>query len=273
MRIAVTGSSGRIGEYVVRDLGSAGHDVLGLDIIPGELSRMCVDLTDAAQVFGALESFKPGAVVHLGAWPNPGHVPHARTYGDNVTGTFNVLQACADLGIRRVVSASSGQVYGLEIHAPDYVRLDEEHPLRPVNCYAESKLAGESAARYFSQNGGPTVLSFRFVGVRTPAQIGPEVERMAKDPSYGAMGLWTRTDARDAAMACRKAVEVETVESGAYNISGPRIAVDGEAADYVRAFFGDGVEIRQDMKGTASPLSSDKAGRAFGYEPRYGSST
>ena len=57
MRIVVTGSSGRIGKYVVRELVSAKHEVLGIDVLPtpAEVGRgMCVDLTDAGQVYGAL---------------------------------------------------------------------------------------------------------------------------------------------------------------------------------------------------------------------------
>ena len=90
MKIAVTGSSGRIGRYVVRELSSAGHEVSELDILD---APMRVDLTDAGQVYGALAGCE--AVVHMGAWPNPGHVPDTCTYSDNTAGTFNVFQASA----------------------------------------------------------------------------------------------------------------------------------------------------------------------------------
>ena len=147
MKIAVTGSSGRIGRYVVRELSSAGHEVSELDIRD---APMRVDLTDAGQVHGALAGCE--AVVHMGAWPNPGHVPDTCTYSDNTAGTFNVFQASADLGIKRVVAASSNQVYGLAGAPPLYAPVDEAHPLRPVNCYALSKMAGEQAADYFCRN-------------------------------------------------------------------------------------------------------------------------
>ena len=90
------------------------------------------------------------AVVHLGAWANAGIVPDTRTYGDNVTATFNLFQACADLGIRRIVAASSAQVYGFASAALCYVPADEDHLLRPLNCYALSKMAGEQAVEYFA---------------------------------------------------------------------------------------------------------------------------
>jgi nucleoside-diphosphate-sugar epimerase len=271
MRIVVTGSSGRIGKYVVRELVSAKHEVLGIDVLPtpAEVGRgMCVDLTDAGQVYGALGGFRAEAVIHMGAWANPGHVPDTRTYADNVQGTYNVFQACADLGIERVVSASSAQVYGFHEHAPDYVRVDESHPLKPINCYALSKIAGESAAEYFSRNSGTTILSFRFQGVRLPSEMDEQIGQMARDPAGGRRLFWTRTDARDAAMACRLAVEVYRVDSGIYNITGSRIVLDTPVTELVRAHFGVDVEIREqdDWK---SPMSCEHAREAFGYDPQY----
>ncbi|OUC08499.1 hypothetical protein RY27_08600, partial [Litorilinea aerophila] len=172
MNILVTGGSGRIGRYVLRELAAAGHHVTNVDLAPapeepGTFLR--VDLTDAGEVYQALARAKAEAVVHLGAWANAGMVPDARTYGDNVRGTYHVFQACADLGIRRIVAASSAQVYGFAAAPPHYVPVDEEHPLRPVNSYALSKVVGEQVADYFVANFGLTILSFRFMGVRPPA--------------------------------------------------------------------------------------------------------
>ena len=149
MRVLVTGGSGRIGRFAVRDLAAAGHDVTSVDVAPtGEpgCRHLRADLTDAGQVYQALAAARAEAVVHLGAWANAGVVPHTRTYGDNVQGTYNVFQACADLGVRRVISASSQQAYGADAAPPLYVPIDEDHPLRPSNPYGLSKAAGEQAA-------------------------------------------------------------------------------------------------------------------------------
>ena len=58
-------------------------------------------------------------------------------------------------------------------------------------------------------------------------------------------------------------------ESGAYNITGARIVIDRDVGDLMAEHFGDQVEIRADQDATLSPLSCEKAGRAFGYEPQY----
>ncbi len=273
MRILVTGSRGRIGHYVVDDLAAAGHSVCGVDLLPSAISGadryLCANLTDAGEAYQAVAWAQPDAVIHLAAWPNAGMVPDTRTYSDNVAGTYNLFKACADLGVKRVVSASTNQIYGLAGSPPLYAPVDESHPLRPINSYALSKIAGEQAADSFVQNHDMTILSFRFMGVRPPHQIAGEIEQMSADPQSGVGLLWTRTDARDAAMACRLAVEIASVESGPYNISGAETVLREPTAQLVERYFGDRTEVRGSLDGHQSPLSSEKARRAFGYAPRY----
>ena len=272
MKILVTGGSGRIGRYVVKELTDAGHDVTSVDVLSAEERRrrfLRVDLTDAGEVYQALAMAGAEAVVHLGAWANAGVVPDTRTYGDNVQGTFNLFQACADLGIQRVVSASSAQVYGFAKAPPAYVPVDEAHPLRPANCYALSKMAGEQAADYFVERFGMTILSFRFMGVRMPAQLDAEIDQMAQDSGSGTSLLWTRTDVRDAALACRLAVEAKTVSSGPYNITGSRVVLSEPTAALVERHFGDKTVVRGTLPNHISPLSCARAETAFGYQPRF----
>ena len=272
MQILVTGASGRIGRYVVTELVSGRHSVTSVDILPSEAKSsrfLRVDLTDAGEVYQALAAIRAEAVVHLGAWANAGVVPDTRTYGDNVRGTFNLFQACADLGIQRVVSASSAQVYGFAKAPPIYLPVDEAHLSRPANCYALSKVVGEQAADYFVSRFGLTILSFRLMGIRTPAQLNTEIDQLAQDPGGGTSLLWTRTDARDAAAACRLAVEAESVASGPYNITGARVVLQEPTETLVERYFGDQTEVREALPGHISPMSCTKAEAAFGYQPQY----
>ena len=257
---------------MVRDLITAGHQVTHLDVVPvvnntGRYLR--VDLTDAGGVYQALTTAEAQAVIHLGAWSNAGMVADTRTYADNVQGTFNLFQACADLRINRIVSASSAQVYGLVQHPPIYLPMDEQHPLRPLNCYALSKIASEQAADYFVANRQMTILSFRFMGVQTPAEIDSRIERIAQHPDSDKSRLWTRTDARDAATACRLAIEQEEVASGPYNITGARVVLSAPMAEIVSRYFDRQTEIKGPLSKYDSPLSCARAEAAFGYRPRY----
>ena len=270
MNILVTGGSGRIGRYVVAELVQTGHTVTSVDVrgrAPPGCRSLQADLTDAGQVYPAVAG--ADAVVHMGAWANAGVVPDPRTYGDNVQATFNVMQACADIGVRRIVSASSNQVYGFAGAPPLYAPVDENHPLRPVNCYALSKMAGEQAAAYFVARYGLEIASFRLLGTRTPAELPAEIERVAADPAAGAGVLWTRADARDVALACRLALEADELESGPYNITGAEVVIDQDSASLIEHFCGAATEIRPGLEGRVSPLSCARAEAAFGYRPRY----
>ena len=272
MNILVTGGSGRIGSYVVRELMQAGHNLTSVDVRPPADKRcrfLRMDLTNSGEVYQTLATAHAEAAIHLGAWASAGIVPDTRTYGDNVQGTFNLFQACADMGIKRVISASSAQVYGFAKAPPQYVPVDETHPLRPANCYALSKIAGEQVADYFVERFGMTILSFRFMGIRTPNEISLEIARIVENPGSGTGLLWTRTDVRDAAMACRLAVEVEKIDSGPYNITGSRIILSESTATLVERYFGSRTTIREILLDGASPLNCTKGKVAFGYRPRF----
>jgi nucleoside-diphosphate-sugar epimerase len=271
MNILVTGGSGRIGSYVIQELMQFGHDVTSVDI-KSPTDRICrflrLDLTESGEVYQALATANAKAVIHLGAWANAGIVADTRTYGDNVRGTFNLFQACADMGIKRIISASSAQVYGFAKAPPQYVPADEAHPLRPTNCYALSKIAGEQAADYFAKRFGMKILSFRFMGIRMPNELNLEIDRIMANPSRDLGLLWTRTDARDAAMACRLAVEVEEVDSGAYNITGFQVLSESTMT-LIECHFCSKTEIRSKLLNQSSPLSCIKAENAFGYKPSF----
>jgi nucleoside-diphosphate-sugar epimerase len=271
MKVLVTGASGRIGRYVVRELVDSGHTVTGIDIAPGVVvgtPSLLVDLTDAGQVYQALAQSGAEAVVHMGAWADDGLVPSTRTYGDNVCGAFSVFQACADLGIQRVVSASSHQVYGTAHKAPLYVPIDENHPLRPQAPYALSKVVGEQAASYFVTRYEMQILSFRLLGIRLPSAIDAEIQRNLQDPGSRKSLMWTRCDVRDAALACRLAIEADTVAPGPYNITGQLNLLNVDSAALVSQYFPT-TEIRDGLKGSLSPTSCAHAREAFGYRARF----
>ena len=84
----------------------------------------------------------------------------------NVVGTANVLEAALRRKVRKVVYASTWEVYG----HPDYQPIDEQHPTRPDHPYNITKLAGEHLALLYGRNFGVPVVALRYFTVYGPRQ-------------------------------------------------------------------------------------------------------
>lgn len=273
MRVLVTGGNGKIGRHILSAMAGSGHEVRSLDLslpatrLPGVDYRMGT-VTDLGDVHGAMQGFRPEAVVHMAAWINAGIVADHRTYGDNVIGGFNVLSAAAAFGARRVVQGSSAQVYGFQHNDPLAVPVTERHPLRPLNAYALSKIANESVGRYVSAQTETDVLSFRIMGARPAEGMPDEIAAIAADPAAARFLLWTRIDVRDVALACLAAVEAKSAPPGEYNITGADILTDDDTRS-VLARHCPGLDLSAVPDGYASPMSCAKARIAFGFAPRH----
>ncbi|HEV8400244.1 MAG TPA: NAD(P)-dependent oxidoreductase [Gemmatimonadales bacterium] len=223
--VLVTGSGGLLGRHVVRELAER-CKVSGFDRqrAPENVPQTVGDVTDLAAVRAACAG--RDAVVHIAAMPNIWSGPGERIMTVNVTGTWNVLQAAEDAGVKRVILCSSDSVVGFTVMSggmrpPDYVPVDQAHPLRPTDPYALSKLLGEQIGRSFVERGKLEVAALRPVFVLYPEMHG-EVKARAQDPANykgpavggpsaaGGGPLWHYVDPRDVARAFRLALEVRS---------------------------------------------------------------
>jgi UDP-glucose 4-epimerase len=84
----------------------------------------------------------------------------------NIQGTFNVLEACVQNKIKRLVYSSSASVYGDAVEVP----MTEDHPFNNKNFYGASKIAGEAMARAFSDRYGLQYVGLRYMNVYGPHQ-------------------------------------------------------------------------------------------------------
>jgi nucleoside-diphosphate-sugar epimerase len=214
MRVVVTGAGGGIGRVVVAELAAHGHQVVALDRaadgLPTAAAEVHVgDCRDAALVRAAVGG--ADAVVHLAGVPAPGVVADQELFAGNTQATFTVLDEAVRAGVRRVATASSvsalGAAWSSDHVSPLYLPLDEAHPLRPREAYALAKQVDEATEAMFCRRDGITVVALRFPFTTTAEAIAERAARVADDPSEGARELWAYLDVRDAARACRLAVE------------------------------------------------------------------
>jgi nucleoside-diphosphate-sugar epimerase len=274
MRIALTGSTGKLGSVVARELRAAGHDVVGLDVVgtrgPGFVQ---VDLTDYGQVidaFGGVDRSAPfDAVVHLGAVPAPGIRTDVATFHNNMTSTFNVFWAAVRLGIRRIVYASSETVLGLPFDVPPpYIPVDEEYAARPESVYSVVKVLEEQLATELVRwHPDLSITALRFSNVMAP-------EDYAAFPSYDAdprarkWNLWGYIDARDGAQAIERALETAPPGFDRFIIAAADTVMSRPNSELVAEVF-PGVPLTAEFGENDTLLSIEKARRLLGYAPRH----
>lgn len=138
MRALVTGAGGFVGRHLVRHLTEAGDEVVGTDPTHGG-----ADITDAAAIAAEITAAAPEVVYHLAGWADVGGswAHPVEAFRANAEGTLNVLAACGEAGVARVVAVSSADVYGKV--SPEEMPLTEDSPLRPASPYAASKVAAD----------------------------------------------------------------------------------------------------------------------------------
>lgn len=289
MRVLVTGALGKVGRAAVRRLLAAGHEVTGSDRAdpgwdwrpPGTAGYVKADLTDAGQVYALVGSAPTGvgratgpfdAVVHAGAIPAPGqHPPHV-VFGNNIAATFAVVEACVRWGVRRLVNISSQAVSG-DIFAerpiwPEYLPMDEEHPDRPQDPYALSKLFGEQLCDAAVRRSGLRCLSLRPTWVQDPASYPANLGPLLADRSLPSLIGWSYVDVEDVAEAIRLAVESDVDGHEVVLLSAADTVGGRDLHAAWRAAYPDApTELRPLPRPDASAICTDKAQRLLGWQP------
>lgn len=161
MKTLVTGGIGYIGSHCVAALCEAGHDVAIVDHVGdgseevskrdviGRLRRLTgvalplfvVDIRDGQAIANVVAEWQPECVIHLAGLKSATQsLRQAAIYREtNVEGTRNILDALCKHDVFNFVFSSSAAVYG----TPQYLPVDEDHPLKPLTPYAETKLEAE----------------------------------------------------------------------------------------------------------------------------------
>jgi nucleoside-diphosphate-sugar epimerase len=273
-RVVVTGGAGRLGRLAIQELLAHGYQVLAVDRVRPEklpCRFLHVGLADASGVVEVLRG--TDAVLHLGAIPGPGSYPGATIFQNNVASTYQVVEAAATLGLPRLVFASTVFALGWaeepDRYWPQYIPVDEAHPLTPYEGYGLSKQVGEDICAAASRRTGLTTVSLRIMNVISPDGYAalPWPAPTAKAPVRFVM--WPYVDARDVAHACRLALEGSTTGHEAFYIAARDTRFDTPTEPLLRGLAPRAVEIRRPLEGRASVISIRKAREWLGWEPEH----
>jgi UDP-glucose 4-epimerase len=211
MRVLVTGSSGHLGEALVRVLRSEGVDVTGLDVLASPFTTVVGSVADRTLVRRAVQGVD--AIVHAATL----HKPHVGSHGrqefvdTNVTGTLNLLEEAVSAGVERFVFTSTTSTFGRALAPPPgapaaWITEDVVPVVR--NIYGATKVAAEELCELVHRDHGLPCLILR------TARFFPEPDdrdeiRAAYDDANAKVNelLYRRLDLEDLVTVHRLAVE------------------------------------------------------------------
>lgn len=237
MRVLVTGMGGELGTRVANLLEAdpSVDAVAGMDIVPprrrlrrAEFWR--IDPRDRDRVAGAVTSFAPTVVVHLGTYEPYARCSPSSAIARTASGTIATLQAAAATGsLEHIVVRSGIEVYGRRRGAPDHPSEDDR--VDPTTPWGHSLLHAERIARAAAASAGATVCLLRsapFVGPHFPSPLGrllrlPVVPVAAfRDPAFSVLH---QEDAAEAFVAAAR-----SRVDGPVNVVGPGTITASQAA-------------------------------------------
>jgi len=171
MKIAITGGAGYIGSLLIKKLRDKNHILTSIDNQSiGDYKWLratgveSLNVGDVKTIEDLIKTFKDAdCVAHLAALPGLtlcNEKPEEACL-TNIYGTHQILEAAKQANIKRVVFCSTAAVYG----TPQKTPVTEDHPLRPMNLYGVTKLAGEKLMEAYHANDGLETVSLRFGNV------------------------------------------------------------------------------------------------------------
>jgi nucleoside-diphosphate-sugar epimerase len=192
VKVLFTGGTGDVGRTAVDLFIREGHRVRVIGRrsemeVPGGEYRRC-DVSDYNALLEACRGMD--AIVHLAAYRGPGMAPNQEIFRVNCGGTFNVYTAAAEVGIRRVVTASSinafGNLFGVRRFPLQYFPVEEEHPTYTSDVYSYSKEVTESLGDYFWRRDRISGAALRIPGVyeATEERLKRLKERIARSRDF-----------------------------------------------------------------------------------------
>jgi nucleoside-diphosphate-sugar epimerase len=160
-----------------------------------------------------------------------------------------------------------GFYYPTRFAVPECLPVDEAHPLAPQDPYSISKLVGERICDAFAHRSDMQIASLRFAGISADLTQQNLLERR-KNPLRWAGPLWSYIDVRDAAVACRLAVERDFSGHEPFNICAPHTIMTEPTLRLAKEYFPN-VKVRAPLEGNWSGYDCKKARDLLGFTARY----
>jgi UDP-glucose 4-epimerase len=286
MRVLVTGSSGHLGEALVRVLGAEGIDVVGLDVLESPHTSAVGSIADRGFVRRSMAGVD--AVIHAATLHKPHVGSHTRQdfVDTNITGTLNLLEEAVAAGVGGFVFTSTTSAFGRALSpgpgAPA-AWIDEDVPSVPRNIYGVTKTAAEDLCELAHRDQGLPCLI-----LRTSRFFPEEDDRDEIRNGYPDMNvkvnelLYRRGDIEDMVGAHRLAVErAGEIGFGRYIVSATTpftrddlTELRADAPAVVRRLFPDYEAIYAERRWSMFPsidrvYDNTRAREELGWAPRY----
>jgi UDP-glucose 4-epimerase len=211
MKILVTGSSGHLGEALMRTLPALGHEALGVDIVRSPFTQVTGTIADRALVDECMRGVD--VVLHAATLHKPHIATHSRQdfIDTNVTGTLNLLEAATANKVRAFIYTSTTSTFGDALTPPPgspAVWITEDVTPIPKNIYGATKTAAEDLCQLFHRNDGLPCMVLRTSRFFPEGDDMPETRAAWDDANLKVNELlYRRVDTEDVVSAHLLAME------------------------------------------------------------------
>lgn len=280
-RIIVTGGSGKAGHWIVKHFVEEGYDVINVDTRRPAVAlcrTIVADLTQLGQVVAAFSPHGTGnrapyaGVIHMAAIPRAHENPNDEIFRVNSLTTYNVLEACGLLGIKKAVIASSESSYGIcfadKFFEPHYLPIDEAHPQLPEDTYGLTKVVNEVTAAMFHRRDGTQIISFRIGNVVCPEDYAGLKARFAH-PEDRLRILWSYIDSRDLAIGCRLAIEKDGLGCEAVIIAADDSSSNIPSQKLIKKFLPGVKDFKRPLTGRQALISNARLKKLLGWKQQH----
>ena len=237
-----------------------------------------VDVTDYGQVISSMEGCD--GVIHLAACPSAEYYTEEFVFTTNTSSMWNICRAAEHLGIKNVLLGSSYNAIGAmgtaarwgrkEVKDPAYFPIDQHQGTRSEDPYSVAKWIGEQVGDAFARRSPEmSIGSMRFNGMWDDEKFKDLNKNPISDVWERCQGFWTYLHIKDAATACRMAVENPNWQGHEkFFLNAKDTMITVETMQAIKSVYPD-VEVRHKIDGFNSPILIDLAKDKFGWEPKY----